>query len=246
MTKSYMDKKLVFSFIKNIPNVNLNNGEKLESAVGKWVKELVILLLSLVIMIAIAVGFNTALDLYTDDDYENMYFDGGYKNIYSMNINVIENDLTTYSMLNTLSNWNSGTQNLHENEEFITLNNLVPTIETMLPEYEIQYYSNMKNSEFLDKIYENLDEKLPVVVAIANEDTGLMEYAFISYMSPHDNLIKYVTSDGVEHNATFDNFISMTRFNNLDEQEFYFRMADYSGFYNPNTAVFVTLPSYDD
>jgi len=122
-------------------------------------------------------------------------------------------------------------------------------INKQFPDYEIIQYKNIKNSEFIDKIYDSLLNDMPVICPYAavdrengdenekktdkdndseNQDNSpvwSMQYCIVVEMDIPGDKIKVNNPYGYTETYTLKDFLKATRFESYENMDFYLKLG---------------------
>lgn len=224
----------------------------------KIVKRGLIILMSVIIVISlivIAMFIKQAIiDNRIDDDISLVYTNEKYKTPVSVNgIEVIKQDVSCgYACIELLALWQGKdiTENtlFAQNDGKITTamgNGFVNEVNEQFPEFHTSKYSNLTNSELLDKVYKSLEKGIPVPFEFAalysddGKDVWTLHFAIITAMDVNADEITISNPYGYTETYTLKEFLQSTRYDSYENMEFFFKVGFAAGVFKKNTIYII-------
>ncbi|MCL2774939.1 MAG: C39 family peptidase [Oscillospiraceae bacterium] len=123
-------------------------------------------------------------------------------------------------------------------------------ITKQFPDYQITQYTNLKNTEMIDKIYNSLAHNMPVVICFAAENKNLdvseqkwaLHYSVITGIDVINDKVTVNDAYGYTDEYSFDDFLKATRFESYDNMNFYLKLGFAFGLFNKNTIYIIEKP----
>lgn len=109
------------------------------------------------------------------------------------------------------------------------------------PEYETTKYSNLENTELIDKIYNSVKKGKPMTVefaAIYEENgtkTWTLHFGLVTGVNVPNDSITVINPYGYVENYTIEEFLSSTRYDSYENMEFYFKLGFMVDLFTKNT-----------
>jgi len=139
-----------------------------------------------------------------------------------------------------------------------TNNGLHTEIQKQFPDYNITYHKNLKNSELIDKIYESLSNKMPVIFSYAalkeqTEDAEkgggtaaspawTLHYGVVVGMDIPGDKITVNNPYGYTEIYTVQDFLKATRFEKYENMEFFLKLGFAVEMFTKNTVYIFEKP----
>jgi len=212
-----------------------------------------------VIMATMIIRQNT-VDILINDNINTLMHNVKYKNpAIITGVPVIKQKINCgYACIEMLSEYLGGNGLLTEEILFeknggkitaSTNNGMYSEIKKRLPDYNITQYKNLKNSEMIDKIYDSLLNRMPVIFSYAAlDDTApdkagarkwTLHYGMVTEMNIPGNKIAVVNPYGYIETYNLNDFLRASRFENYENMEFYLKLGFAAGVFSKNT-VYIT------
>lgn len=123
-------------------------------------------------------------------------------------------------------------------------------IKKHFPDYVITRYSNLKNTEIIDKIYDSLEKKMPVIFTFAAQNKNLnpdertweLHYGVITGMDMPDDKININNPYGYTDSYSLKDFLAATRYENYQNMSFYLKLGFAFGLFSKNTVYIIENP----
>ena len=123
-------------------------------------------------------------------------------------------------------------------------------IKKQLPDFQITQYTNLKNSEMVDKIYNSLANNMPVVVCFAAKNKNLDEteqkwnlhFSVVTGIDMVDDKVAVNNSYGYTEEYSIEDFLKATRFETYNDMSFYLKLGFAFGLFGKNTIYVIEKP----
>ena len=218
----------------------------------KILKKIIILFLIIIILlftiatIAILILNNKTKDIL--DDYSDIYQNPKYgKAILIDNVETIKQDVSCgYAVIEMFSKWNNGKiteKTLYDKYGSVvtsTGKSFEEEMNKQFPNYKTTMHSYLKNTELINKVYENLDNGIPVPFewAAKYENEWTLHYSLIIGIDIPNNEITIANPYGYTEKISIKDFLNRTSFESYENMPLFFKLAFAFGLFEKNT-IFV-------
>ena len=214
------------------------------------IKKIVLISTCTLILIVIIVAVVSLLILKSrtngiQDDYSYVYYDQKYSDpVYIEGIKTIKQDVSCgYAVLEMLSSWAGG--NITEESLLESYGRVVTStgqsfcdeMNKSIPEFSTRMKKWLKNSEFIDTIYEILSNGIPVPIEWAAESDGLwtLHYSIVIGADiPGDSII-IANPYGYIEDISFEEFLERTTFEAYTDMPLFLKLGFAFGVFEKNT-----------
>ncbi|MDR7857849.1 hypothetical protein [Tissierella sp.] len=194
------------------------------------------------------------MDKKINNDFSNIYSNEKYKKVVAVyGIETIKQEVSCgYACIEMLSNWlgKDITEQilLEENNGKISTamgNGFFKEMNKQFPEYETERYINLTNTELIGKIYDSLENGMPVPIEFAaiyqESDTQVwtLHFALVTALDIPNDSITVSNPYGYEETYTIKEFLNSTRYDSYENMEFYFKLGFLSRIFNKNTIYII-------
>ncbi|MDE7213582.1 MAG: hypothetical protein K2N42_03275, partial [Anaeroplasmataceae bacterium] len=190
----------------------------------KSIKILLISLSSLIIVLGLILGISFAVlagkTNSMNDDFSFLYTEEKYTKVVSVDgVQVITQEISCgYAVIEMFSAWNGGNvteQNLFDKYGKVTTStgkSFCKEFNKQFPEYQTKIYKYLKNSELIDKVYNNLAEGIPVPFewVAKYEDEWTLHYSLVIRLDIPNDTITVANPYGYLENLTIKDFLDRT------------------------------------
>ena len=208
---------------------------------------IIIMIPVVTVVIALAAEYMRTESLI--NDYSSIYEDSKYsKALYVEGVEVIKQDVSCgYAVIEMFSNWNGG----HITEESLfsehgkvvtsTGKSFCAEMNKQFPQYRTTIHKNLKNTEMIDLIYENLSEGIPVPFEWAALCDGewTLHYSLVTGADIPGNKITAANPYGYYEELSIEDFLSRTSFEAYDNMPFFIKLGFAFGIFEKNTVFSV-------
>ena len=198
----------------------------------------------------ICVAFITLLasDIRTkliQNDYSSVYTDPKYEKVIKIdNIEVIKQRISCgYAVIEMFSAWNGG--NITEDslyDEYGTIvtstgNKFCEEMNKQFPEYDTEIHKYMKNTEFIDIMYDTLSSGKPVPFewAALYGDEWTLHYSLIIGADIPNDKITVANPYGYYEELTLEELLNRTSFQSYENMPLFMKMGFAIGLFEKNT-----------
>lgn len=220
----------------------------------KSIKITLIILISLIIAlgtvlgIAFAVLFGKTNEI--NDDFSIIYAKEKYKKTVSIeNIDVITQSVSCgYAVIEMFSAWNGG--DITEDKLYDQYGKVVTStgesfcneFNKQFPEYNTTMYKYLKNTEMIDKIYNSLENGIPVPFewAALLGDEWTLHYSLIIGLDIGNDTVSVANPYGYIENLSVRDFLNRTSFKAFEQMPFFYQLAFAFGIFEKNTVFIPT------
>ena len=208
---------------------------------------IIIMIPVVTVVIALAAEYMRTESLI--NDYSSIYEDSKYsKALYVEGVEVIKQDVSCgYAVIEMFSNWNGG----HITEESLfsehgkvvtsTGKSFCAEMNRQFPQYRTTMHKNLKSTEMIDLIYENLSEGIPVPFEWAALCDGewTLHYSLVTGAAILGNKITAANPYGYYEELSIEDFLSRTSFEAYDNMPFFIKLGFAFGIFEKNTVFSV-------
>ncbi|MBQ6601827.1 MAG: hypothetical protein IJH99_00275 [Eubacterium sp.] len=182
---------------------------------------------------------------HTQDDYSNVYTDEKYQTPVKIeNLEVITQDVSCgYAVIEMFSAWNGG--NVTEESLYgqygkvitSTGNKFCEEMNKQFPEYDTEIHKYLKNTEFIDIMYETLASGKPVPFewAALYENEWTLHYSLIIGADIPNDKITIANPYGYYEEITLEELLNRTSFQAYENMPLFLRMGFAVGLFEKNT-----------
>lgn len=208
----------------------------------KIVGAIIGLFLCIAVVMLIISGIRTRL---TQDDYSKVYVDEKYQTPVKIeNIEVITQDISCgYAVIEMFSTWNGG--NITEESLYDQYGTIVTStgkkfceeMNKQFPEYKTEMHKYVKNTEFIDIMYETLASGKPVPFewAALYGDEWTLHYSLIIGADIPNDKITVANPYGYYEELTLEELLERTRFQAYEDMSLFMKMGFAIGLFEKNT-----------
>jgi len=197
----------------------------------------------LVALIAFLVaGVRTRL---IQNDYSSVYSNPKYEKALKIeNVEVIEQHISCgYAVIEMISSWNGGDvteDSLYKEYGTIvtsTGNKFCEEMNKQFPEYETKIHKYMKNTEFIDVMYDTLSSGMPVPFEWAAKygDEWTLHYSLIIGADIPNDKITVANPYGYYEELTLEELLNRTSFKSYENMPLFLKMGFAVGIFEKNT-----------
>lgn len=208
----------------------------------KIVGGILVLFISIAVVLLIISGIRTRL---TQDDYSKVYVDEKYQAPVKIeNIEVITQDISCgYAVIEMFSAWNGGDiteESLYDQYGTIITSTGKKFCEEMnkqFPEYKTEMHKYVKNTEFIDIMYETLASGKPVPFewAALYGDEWTLHYSLIIGADIPNDKITVANPYGYYEELTLEELLERTSFQAYEDMPLFMKMGFAIGMFEKNT-----------
>jgi hypothetical protein len=208
----------------------------------KIVGGILVLFICIAVVLLIISGIRTGL---TQDDYSKVYVDEKYQTpIKIENIEVITQDISCgYAVIEMFSAWNGGDiteESLYDQYGTIITSTGKKFCEEMnkqFPEYKTEMHKYVKNTEFIDIMYETLASGKPVPFewAALYGDEWTLHYSLIIGADISNDKITVANPYGYYEELTIEELLERTSFKAYEDMPLFMKMGFAIGLFEKNT-----------
>lgn len=200
------------------------------------------LFICIAVVLLIISGIRTGL---TQDDYSKVYVDEKYQTPVKIeNIEVITQDISCgYAVIEMFSAWNGGDiteESLYDQYGTIITSTGKKFCEEMnkqFPEYKTEMHKYVKNTEFIDIMYETLASGKPVPFewAALYGDEWTLHYSLIIGADIPNDKITVANPYGYYEELTLEELLERTSFKAYEDMPLFMKMGFAIGMFEKNT-----------
>lgn len=208
----------------------------------KIVGGILVLFICIAVVLLIISGIRTGL---TQDDYSKVYVDEKYQTPVKIeNIEVITQDISCgYAVIEMFSAWNGGDiteESLYDQYGTIITSTGKKFCEEMnkqFPEYKTEMHKYVKNTEFIDIMYETLASGKPVPFewAALYGDEWTLHYSLIIGADIPNDKITVANPYGYYEELTLEELLERTSFQAYEDMPLFMKMGFAIGLFEKNT-----------
>lgn len=203
-------------------------------------------ILGLLICIAIGMLVISSIRTWlTQDDYSKVYVDEKYQTPVKIeNIELITQDISCgYAVIEMFSTWNGG--NITEESLYDQYGTIVTStgkkfceeMNKQFPEYKTEMHKYVKNTEFIDIMYETLASGKPVPFewAALYGDEWTLHYSLIIGADIPNDKITVANPYGYYEELTLEELLERTSFQAYEDMPLFMKMGFAIGMFEKNT-----------
>lgn len=202
-------------------------------------------LCGIIIVAFIALFVCRVRTVLTQDDYASVFTDPKYEKALKIdNVEVIKQHVSCgYAVIEMFSAWNGGTvteDSLYDEYGTVvtsTGNKFCKEMNKQFPKYKTEIHKYMKNTEFIDIMYDTLASGKPVPfewAALYGNEWTLHYSLIIGADIPHDK-ITVANPYGYYEELTLDELLNRTSFRSYEKMPLFMKMAFAIGLFEKNT-----------
>ena len=202
--------------------------------------------LSIIICIAIvALAIREIRTRLMQDDYSSIYDNEKYKTpIIIENVEVITQDISCgYAVIEMFSAWNGGDvteeslYNQYGKVVTSTGNKFCQEMNKQFPEYKTEIHKYLKNTEFIDIMYDSLAAGMPVPFewAALYGDQWTLHYSLIVGADIPNDKITVANPYGYYEEITVEELLARTSFEAYEDMPLFMKMGFAIGLFEKNT-----------
>ena len=211
----------------------------------KVLKVLGCVLVLIICVALIALGITGIRTKLTQDDYSSVYTDEKYQTpVGAENVEVITQDISCgYAVIEMFSAWNGGDiteESLYDQYGKVvtsTGNKFCQEMNKQFPEYKTEIHKYVKNTEFIDIMYDTLASGKPVpfewAALYGNEWT--LHYSLIVAADIPKDKITVANPYGYYEELTLDELLERTSFQAYENMPLFMKMGFAIGLFEKNT-----------
>lgn len=208
----------------------------------KIVGGILVLFICIAVVLLIISGIRTGL---TQDDYSKVYVDEKYQTPVKIeNIELITQDISCgYAVIEMFSTWNGG--NITEESLYDQYGTIVTStgkkfceeMNKQFPEYKTEMHKYVKNTEFIDIMYETLASGKPVPFewAALYGDEWTLHYSLIIGADIPNDKITVANPYGYYEELTLEELLERTSFKAYEDMPLFMKMGFAIGMFEKNT-----------
>ncbi|MBQ7428529.1 MAG: hypothetical protein IJV29_05915 [Butyrivibrio sp.] len=208
----------------------------------KIVGGILVLFICIAVVLLIISGIRTGL---TQDDYSKVYVDEKYQTPVKIeNIELITQDISCgYAVIEMFSTWNGG--NITEESLYDQYGTIVTStgkkfceeMNKQFPEYKTEMHKYVKNTEFIDIMYETLASGKPVPFewAALYGDEWTLHYSLIIGADIPNDKITVANPYGYYEELTLEELLERTSFQAYEDMPLFMKMGFAIGMFEKNT-----------
>lgn len=208
----------------------------------KIVGGILVLFICIAVVMLIISGIRTRL---TQDDYSKVYVDEKYQTPVKIeNIELITQDISCgYAVIEMFSTWNGG--NITEESLYDQYGTIVTStgkkfceeMNKQFPEYKTEMHKYVKNTEFIDIMYETLASGKPVPFewAALYGDEWTLHYSLIIGADIPNDKITVANPYGYYEELTLEELLERTSFQAYEDMPLFMKMGFAIGLFEKNT-----------
>lgn len=202
--------------------------------------------ISIIICIAIvALGICVIRTRLMQDDYSSIYDNEKYQTpIIIENVEVITQDISCgYAVIEMFSAWNGGDvteeslYNQYGKVVTSTGNKFCQEMNKQFPEYKTEIHKYLKNTEFIDIMYDSLAAGMPVPFewAALYGDQWTLHYSLIVGADIPNDKITVANPYGYYEEITVEELLARTSFEAYEDMPLFMKMGFAIGLFEKNT-----------
>ena len=179
------------------------------------------------------------------NDYSSVYSNPKYEKALKIeNVEVIEQHISCgYAVIEMISSWNGGDvteDSLYKEYGTIvtsTGNKFCEEMNKQFPEYETKIHKYMKNTEFIDVMYDTLSSGMPVPFEWAAKygDEWTLHYSLIIGADIPNDKITVANPYGYYEELTLEELLNRTSFKSYENMPLFLKMGFAVGIFEKNT-----------
>jgi hypothetical protein len=208
----------------------------------KIVGGILVLFICIAVVLLIISGIRTGL---TQDDYSKVYVDEKYQTPVKIeNIELITQDISCgYAVIEMFSTWNGG--NITEESLYDQYGTIVTStgkkfceeMNKQFPEYKTEMHKYVKNTEFIDIMYDTLSSGKPVPFewAALYGDEWTLHYSLIIGADIPNDKITVANPYGYYEELTLEGLLERTSFQAYEDMPLFMKMGFAIGMFEKNT-----------
>lgn len=220
----------------------------------KSVKIIIVVICSIVIVVGVI--FATAFSVLAiktkniDNDFSAIYTNEKYNNAIQIDgINVIKQEISCgYAVIEMFSRWDGG--NITEESLFNQYGKVVTStgksfcneFNKQFPDYNTKIYKWLKNTELIDKVYESLNNGIPVpfewAAKLNNEWT--LHYSLIIGLDIQNDKVSIANPYGYIETLSINELIDRTSYKAFKNMPFFYQLGFAFGIFEKNTIFIPT------
>ncbi len=211
----------------------------------KVLKTIGIILAAIIFIALVVLIIEEVRTKHTQDDYSNVYTDEKYQTPVKIeNLEVITQDVSCgYAVIEMFSTWNGGNvteESLYEQYGKVvtsTGNKFCEEMNKQFPEYETEIHKYVKNTEFIDIMYETLASGKPVPFewAALYGDEWTLHYSLIIGADIPNGMINIANPYGYYEEISLDELLNRTSFQAYKNMPLFLRLGFAVGIFEKNT-----------
>lgn len=211
----------------------------------KVLKTIGILFVAIIGIASAALIIEEVRTKHTQNDYSNVYTDAKYQTPLKIdNLEVITQDVSCgYAVIEMFSTWNDGNvtdESLYEQYGKVvtsTGNKFCEEMNKQFPEYETEIHKYVKNTEFIDIMYETLASGKPVPFewAALYGDEWTLHYSLIIGADIPNGMITIANPYGYYEEITLEELLNRTSFQAYKNMPLFLRLGFAVGIFEKNT-----------
>lgn len=208
----------------------------------KWLGIFVSIIICIAIVALAICEIRTRL---MQDDYSSIYDNEKYQTpIKIENVEVITQDISCgYAVIEMFSAWNGGDvteeslYNQYSKVVTSTGNKFCQEMNKQFPEYKIEIHKYLKNTEFIDIMYDSLAAGMPVPFewTALYGDQWTLHYSLIVGADIPNNKIAVANPYGYYEEITVEELLARTSFEAYEDMPLFMKMGFAIGLFEKNT-----------
>ena len=206
-------------------------------------------LIAIIVCMLITVGmtvYQSVIDVLRDDNTQTLMRKAKYNNPARLRgLNLQPGEFTGYGSIELLAHYFKLGEPLPEKDkERLNNRDFRAELQKVFPDYNIAQYSNLRNTELLDLMYDSLAAGNPAIIFHAaeqpDEENFEMRYSVVIGVNLPNNQIILLDPYGVAERYTIEAFIKSARFGNY-EVTLYERLLFAFRIYSKNTVYIISM-----
>lgn len=185
-----------------------------------------------------------------DNDFSAIYTNEKYSKVVNVDrIEVITQKISCgYAVIEMFSAWNGN--DITENSLYYQYGKVVTStgksfcneFNKQFPEYDTKIYKWLKNTELIDKVYESLQNGIPVPFewAAKYKNEWTLHYSLITGMDIPNDKVTVANPYGYIETLSIKELLDRTSFKAFNDMPFFYRLAFAFGVFEKNTVFIPT------
>ena len=180
------------------------------------------------------------------NDYSNIYTNSKYdKAIIIDNVKTIKQDVSCgYAVIEMFAKWNKN-EEITEQSLYNKYGKVVTStgksfeeeMNKQFPEYKTTMYKYLKNNELIDKVYDSLNQGIPVPFewAAKYQDKWTLHYSLVIGMDIKNDIVIIANPYGDTERISLKEFLNRTSFEAYEDMPLLFKLGFSFGIFEKNT-----------
>ncbi|MBD5100724.1 MAG: hypothetical protein HDT29_05630 [Clostridiales bacterium] len=220
----------------------------------KSIKITIVVISSFIVAIGLTLGIAFSVlavkSNNIDNDFSAIYTNDKYNTAVNVDgVKVITQEVSCgYAVIEIFSAWNGN--DITENSLYNQYGKVVTStgksfcneFNKQFPEYKTDIYKWLKNTELIDKVYESLQNGIPVPFEWAAKFNGewTLHYSLITGMDIQNDKVTVANPYGYIETLSIKELLDRTSFKAFNNMPFFYRLAFAFGVFEKNTAFIPT------